>query len=99
MRIALIALAVAGFLRLFGRVETAQRSGETDLVRSAALNAALTCYAVEGAYPESLDYLTRHYGLRYDEDAYFVQYEAFASNQLPDIRVLERGSQEWQAEW
>lgn len=34
-----------------------------------ALNRGITyCYAVEGAYPESLEYLTKHYGLTYDHD-------------------------------
>ena len=38
-----------------------------------ALNRSITyCYAVEGSYPESLDYLKDHYGLTYDEDRFFV---------------------------
>ena len=94
-KLAVIALALFCFLRLFSRVEDTERKGETDLVRSAVKNAALTCYAVEGAYPSSLDYLKERYGLRFDEEQYFVRYEAFASNQLPEIRVMERGEQGW----
>ena len=52
-------------------------------------NAALTCYAVEGAYPDSLDYLRDHYGLAYDQDRYYVSYDAFASNLVPEIHVVE----------
>ena len=94
-KLAVIALALFLCLRLFSRVEETERKGETDLVRNAVKNAALTCYAVEGAYPSSLDYLKDRYGLRFDEELYFVRYEAFASNQLPEIRVMERGAQEW----
>ena len=52
-------------------------------------NAALTCYAVEGAYPEDLDYLREHYGLAYDQSRYIVNYDAFASNLIPEIFVVE----------
>ena len=67
-------------------------SGEAELVRSAVRSAALTCYAVEGAYPADLGYLSQHYGLRYNAERFIVVYDAFASNVLPDIRVLERGT-------
>ena len=55
-------------------------------------SAAVTCYAVEGMYPDSVDYLREHYQLSYDESRYFVTYEAFASNRIPDIYVTERGA-------
>lgn len=31
-----------------------------------------------------------HYGVSFDENAYIVRYELFASNWTPDITVLER---------
>lgn len=68
-----------------------QHDSETELVRDAVKNAALSCYAVEGAFPASVDYLREHYGLIYDESKYIVSYDAFASNILPDILVLEKG--------
>ena len=94
LKAAVILAALAGCWLLLGRIGNAQRSGETDLVRTAVKNAALTCYAVEGAYPDDVSYLEEHYGLSYDEENY-VRYEAFAANQLPEIRVMERGSEEW----
>ena len=68
-------------------------SGEaqTEMVKNAVRNAVLTCYAVEGAYPDDLEYLREHYGLGYNEARYMVYYDAFASNVMPDIRVVERG--------
>ena len=49
------------------------------------------CYAVEGAYPESLDYLKENYGLTYDENLFFVDYHIDGSNIFPDITIIERG--------
>ena len=53
---------------------------------------AVACYAAEGIYPPTLDYLTKHYGLQIDESRYVVFYEIFGSNLMPDITVLEKGS-------
>lgn len=60
-------------------------------IRDAVLRSAVQCYAVEGVYPPSLDYLEQHYALVVNHDAYIVSYEIFASNQLPNVQVLVRG--------
>ncbi len=89
--LAIVAVLAAAVL-LVNRIATAQDSAETDIVRDAVKNAALTCYAVEGAYPDSVEYLREHYHLAYDEDRYLITYDAFASNMIPDIWVTERGA-------
>ena len=65
---------------------------ELEIVRDAVKNAALTCYAVEGMYPDDIDYLRDHYNLSYNEDKYVVYYQPFASNVIPTIQVVERGA-------
>lgn len=90
LTLAVLILAVC----LLGRVDNRQKETETDTVREAVLNAALTCYAVEGVFPAELSYLTEHYGLLYDEERYIIYYEAFAENLPPEIRVHERGAKE-----
>ena len=87
-----IVLVLAAAVLLVNRIDTAQDTAETDIVRDAVKNAALTCYAVEGAYPDSVDYLREHYHLAYNEDRYMITYDAFASNMIPDIFVTERGA-------
>lgn len=62
-----------------------QESLETALHRSIA-----QCYAVEGTYPPSLEYLVTHYGLTYDSDEFLVDYEYYGSNLLPEITVLHK---------
>ena len=85
------ALFSCGFA-LIGQISRASNETETEIVREAVSAAVLTCYAVEGAYPAGLDYLMENYGLAFDEDTYIVVYDAFASNIMPDIRVLEKGA-------
>ena len=87
-----IVAVLAAAVLLVNRIDTAQDKAETDIVRDAVKNAALTCYAVEGAYPDSVEYLREHYHLAYDEDRYMITYDAFASNMIPDIYVTERGA-------
>lgn len=48
------------------------------------------CYSIEGTYPESLSYLTEHYGITYDHDKYLVEYHPLGSNIMPDLTVLAR---------
>lgn len=55
--------------------------------------AAVHCYAVEGRFPPSLDYLCETYGIYYNHDAYSIFYEIFASNMMPDITVIDKGVQ------
>ena len=86
------AAALAACALLFGLIASAGGTVGTKLVEDAVRSAALTCYAVEGAYPPGLEYLRENYGLAYDEDQYFVIYDAFASNLMPEIRVIQRGA-------
>ena len=51
---------------------------------------AQQCFAVEGVYPESLDYLIENYGLRINTKDYYVVYEVFADNMPPNIRVAKK---------
>ena len=74
---------------LVSRLETTNDGAQTQFVVDAVHNAALTCYAVEGAYPSGLEYLRANYGLAYDENRYMVRYDMFASNLMPDISVIE----------
>lgn len=58
-------------------------------LEDALRQAAVACYATEGFYPPSVDYLQAHYGLQIDDQRFIVRYIAFAENLMPDITVLE----------
>lgn len=61
-------------------------------VKQSVENGITLCYATEGAYPASLDYLTESYGVVIDEGRFLVHYECFASNVRPTVTVIQRGS-------
>lgn len=60
-----------------------QESLETALSRSIA-----QCYAVEGMYPPSLNYLQEHYGLSYDKNKFLIDYQSIGANLMPEVVVL-----------
>ena len=86
----LIAALVAGMWGAVTYLDNTEHEEQTEMVYNAVKKAALTCYAVEGAYPSGVDYLEENYGLSYDHDLYLVSYNAFASNLFPDVRVIEQ---------
>lgn len=57
----------------------------------AALNRNIIhCYAVEGFYPPSLAYIEEHYGLTYNKELFFIDYQPIGSNLQPNITILIR---------
>ena len=85
----LMVLLLCGAWLLITRLGNKSGVAQTEFVTEAVHNAALTCYAVEGAYPTDLEYLRSHYGLAYDQSRYMVRYDSFGSNLMPDISVTE----------
>lgn len=69
-------------------VSTTAAREEAARLRDAVLQGAVQCYALEGFYPEDLQYLREHYGLTYDPEKYVVSYEAVGSNLMPDVTVI-----------
>ena len=84
-------------LRLEGRSSVASGDAREEALRlrETVLQDAVQCYALEGFYPEDLNYLEEHYGLSYDSKKYVVSYEVIGSNLMPDVTVIplkERGA-------
>ena len=86
----LIALAAAALL--FTRVVSARTDAEVlSLAEEGVRRAAVECYALEGFYPRTLDYLVENYGVTADDSRYVISYQYVASNLMPDITVLALG--------
>lgn len=83
--------AVCLFLFASVRMEETTKREQTELLRDAINQAVVSCYAIEGRYPESLDYLIENYGIRVDTEKYAVSYEIFADNIRPGVRVIRLG--------
>lgn len=71
-------------------LSTTADHAELQTLTDAIQRNVVLCYTLEGSYPESLAYLKEHYGLRYDEDKYFVAYEVLGENIMPDITIIRR---------
>lgn len=84
-----ILLAVWFFVAVAGVQRDNAQEGKAQL-EAAVRRAAVACYAAEGAYPPSLDYLKTHYGVQVNEERYVVYYTAFAENLMPEITALEK---------
>jgi len=90
----LVFAAVAAWtvLGLRQAAESSDREG-LRLAEQTIRRAAVSCYAMEGAYPATYDQLKEWSGIQVDEERYAVFYEIFASNIMPDITVVERRGQ------
>ena len=91
LKLALIAAVLAAAVLLVTRIDTTSSAREKELVEQAVREAALTCYAAEGAYPSELSYLRTNYRLSYDENRFVVFYDAWSDDVMPDITVENRG--------
>ena len=88
--LAVLVLAALGLMLGSRQVGRDLDTASAQALRQAVLQAAVQCYSVEGSYPASLDYLEENYGLLVNHDRFIVTYEAFASNLMPQVNVLER---------
>lgn len=75
---------------LFNRAVSSMDTDGGQTLETALENSAVLCYSLEGFYPPSLDYLADNYGIVVDRDHYIVYYDVFASNIMPDIRVVPK---------
>ena len=90
LSLCLFALILVLFLWSVNRLEADTVQRQRQELETALKRGVLTCYALEGKYPESLQYLKQHYPLHYNEDLFFVDYRIQGGNLMPDITVLER---------
>jgi hypothetical protein len=94
----LLAIIVIGYISMYiSSIDKFWENGQEDTnkaIEDAIRKSALECYALEGSFPPSVDYLKKNYGLIVNEDAYFYHYQVTASNMIPDIKVVKRWSNE-----
>ncbi len=83
---------VGWFILAVNSASGAGKSGRLESVKRSVENAVTLCYSIEGAYPESLEYLSENYGVNYDKDLYIIHYDCFAANVRPSVTVAEKGA-------
>ncbi len=81
----LLAVSVyAASLRFAAGTGTRQQ----EALKKAVTRASVQCYAIEGRYPPSVEYLEENYGIHIDRKKYHVFYDGFASNVMPEITII-----------
>ena len=77
---------------LFGLSGISKETNEkqTESLQIAISRGIVRCYAAEGHYPESLEYLKDNYHISYNEDDYFVDYQVLGENIFPDVTIIEK---------
>lgn len=85
--IAVILAIILWSTNMTSRADTQQAKVQEEAIRKAAV----TCYAIEGRYPESLQYVRDNYSVIVNEEDFNINYEVFASNIMPSISVKVKG--------
>lgn len=70
---------------------------EQKILKESIQRAVVSCYAIEGRYPDSIKYLEKNYGVKIDTNKYYVDYQIFGSNIMPEIHVIANDDQEGQS--
>ncbi len=87
----LIMVAVLGVFVLFANSMTSNNTArEKEILQNAIERSITQCYALEGTYPSNLSYLEENYGLIYNKEQFFVDYQYIGGNLRPDITIIER---------
>ena len=88
LSVLLFAACLGAYIVMMGWLGTS-RSAEQEKALNTSLERCITnCYALEGFFPPDLQYMEDHYGLSYDKNLFFVDYQPVAANIRPDYFVL-----------
>lgn len=87
---AVCAVSTAAFVLGISGVSGSVGAQQTQMLQRAIERAVVTCYAIEGQYPPTLDYIRENYGVVIDEARFDVYYDAFAQNVMPSVSVTRR---------
>lgn len=91
--VVLMIVSIVIMIAAYSAVSTvSQNSSENSIeaLEEALMRASAQCYALEGGYPPSLEYLSDNYGVVLDLDTYYYHYDVQGSNIAPQIKVIKR---------
>jgi len=83
------AAAIAALMFGLNQAQEANRAESLRVLEDTIMRVVVHSYAVNGRFPESLDYIIENYDIFIDTTRFLVHYEVFAANILPDIRIFE----------
>lgn len=86
----LIVIVLLFFVWGLDNIQSSNEAEQTRILENTVTRSITACYALEGAYPPDITYLTEHYGLVYDADKYFIDYQYIGANLRPDVTIIKR---------
>lgn len=92
--ISAVVFAAVIFAFWFSVSSVSAKSDEEEIktLKTAVSRGITYCYTLEGNYPPSLDYLKENYGLSFNEEKYFVDYQPMGTNIMPDVTIIKKQS-------
>lgn len=75
------------FLIAIANVSDEVDENEITALENAIDKAVSTCYAIEGAYPENIEYIEDNYGVVIDHKKFLVVYDILGPNVRPSVMV------------
>ena len=73
-------------------MDTGNGDRQEQALRNAMERDVMHCYALEGFYPPSLEYIEDHYGLSYDTSVYIIDYQPIGNNIYPNYTIIRKGN-------
>ena len=89
LTVILLAVIVCAFIYAASNTAGSVSQKQLDGLSDAVMKAAIQCYAVEGFYPPTIEYLVDNYGLSVNEKKYLVSYDTFSPAAMPKIDVFQ----------
>ena len=90
LSIVIFLVLVTVFMFALANISESTTDRQQEALENAITRSIVNCYCVEGTYPPSLSYLSDHYGLTYDKELFFVDYQAIGSNIFPDVTIIRK---------
>lgn len=86
----LFVIIIVGFLLGIATLQGTKEKGGKEFLETAIEHDITHCYAVEGKYPPSIQYLEDNYGLTYNKENYLIDYTIVGANIRPTVMILEK---------
>jgi len=83
-------LLIAGFILSIDLVSSSSIQRQKEELTTTLEKQITDYYAWHGMYPDTIETLKEEYGLTYNEDLFFVDYQIYGKNLRPEVTILER---------
>ena len=88
---ALFLLVIGVLLMGFNNAFSVVNDSDLSRVKQNIKDGIVECYAIEGKYPESIEYLKDNYGVYFNDKSYQIHYRYLGLNMMPEFDVFIKG--------